>query len=81
MNMAFVDVTDVPEAHPGARVTLIGRDGGESIAANDLAARAGTIGYEIVARLPRDIPRRYVEAAAPSGGREAATLRGGLAGG
>jgi alanine racemase len=62
MNMAFVDLSDVPDAHPGSRVTLLGRDGDERIDPNDLAERADSIGYEIVARLPANIPRRYVEA-------------------
>jgi alanine racemase len=63
MNMCFVDVTGVPEAHPGSTVTLIGRDGDESIDANAFAEAAATIGYEIVARLPAEVPRRYVETA------------------
>ena len=64
MNMSFVDVTDVPIARSGSRVTLVGRDGNASIAANDLAAAAGTIGYELVGRLPAEVPRRYVDGAA-----------------
>ena len=60
MNMAFVDVTDVPQAATGSRVTLIGRDGEERIEAGELAEAAGTIGYELVARLPAEIPRRYL---------------------
>ena len=63
MNMSFLDVTDVPEAHPGSRVTLIGTDGGASIDANAFAEAAGTIGYEIVARLPAGVPRRYAGSA------------------
>ena len=59
MNMAFIDVTDVPDASVGSIVTLIGRDGRLVRTANDFAADAGTIGYEIVARLPHDIPRSY----------------------
>jgi alanine racemase len=59
MNMTFLDVTDVPQAQPGSRVTLIGRDGTASISANELGEWADTIGYEIVARLPEAIPRRY----------------------
>ncbi|HEY6236648.1 MAG TPA: alanine racemase C-terminal domain-containing protein, partial [Candidatus Elarobacter sp.] len=59
MDMAFVDVTDVPGAAPGDAVTLIGRDGDERITAEELAAACGTIGYEIVARLPAHVPRRY----------------------
>ncbi|MDQ2858053.1 MAG: alanine racemase, partial [Candidatus Eremiobacteraeota bacterium] len=60
MNMSFVDVTDVPEARTGSRVTLVGRDGAEAIDANELAAAAGTIGYELVSRLPSEVPRRYL---------------------
>ena len=59
MDMAFIDVTGVPGAVPGDAVTLIGADGGERITAEELAAACGTIGYEIVARLPADVPRRY----------------------
>jgi alanine racemase len=64
MNMSFLDVTDVSEAHVGSDVTLIGRDGGAWIDANELATLAGTIGYELVARLPETVPRKYVESAA-----------------
>jgi alanine racemase len=61
MNMSFVDLTDVPDARTGSRVTLVGRDGDERIDANDLAEAAGTIGYEILARLPSEMRRRYVD--------------------
>jgi alanine racemase len=59
MNMSFIDVTDVPNVRTGARVTLLGRDGDVRIGANDLADAAGTIGYEILARLPSEMPRVY----------------------
>ena len=59
MNAAFLDVTDVPGAAAGDRVTLVGRDGEARIAAADLADACGTIDYEIFARLPADVPRRY----------------------
>src|ERR1700736_6593717 len=57
MNMAFLDVTDVPATAAGDTVTLIGADGDDRITAEELAAACGTIGYEIVARLPADVPR------------------------
>jgi alanine racemase len=59
MDMAFLDVTGVPGAVAGDTVTLIGADGAERITAEELAAACGTIGYEIVARLPAHVPRRY----------------------
>ena len=61
MNMTFVDVTDVPAAMPGATVTLIGDDGAATLSADDWASWAQTIGYEIVARLPSEIPRIHCE--------------------
>jgi alanine racemase len=64
MNMAFVDLTDVPLAGPRTPVTLVGSDGAERIDAEDAAGWADTIAYELVARLPANIPRRYVEIAA-----------------
>jgi alanine racemase len=60
MNMAFVDCTDAPGAVPGSIVTLIGTDGAGFIGADEFAAAAGTISYEIVSRLPTHIPRTYV---------------------
>ncbi len=71
MNTAFVDVTDVPRAVPGSRVVLIGRDGAALLDANEAAEAAGTIGYELVTRLPAEVPRRYV-AADPSAAANAA---------
>jgi alanine racemase len=59
MNMAFIDVTGVPEAAPRSIVTLIGSDGAERIDAEEAAGHAGTIAYELVARIPAHVPRRY----------------------
>jgi alanine racemase len=59
MNMAFIDVTDVPQTAPRSVVTLIGRDGDERIDAEEAADRAGTIAYELVTRIPAHVPRRY----------------------
>ncbi len=57
MNITMVDVTDVPEAAVGDHVVLIGRDGRRQISAEELADLAGTINYEILARLSPGIPR------------------------
>jgi alanine racemase len=65
MDMAFLDVTDVAGVAAGDTVTLIGRDGAERITAEELAAACGTIGYEIVARLPAEVPRTYAARVAP----------------
>ncbi|MBV8600926.1 MAG: alanine racemase [Candidatus Eremiobacteraeota bacterium] len=59
MNMTMIDVTSVPQACAGDEVTLIGRDGVSTLTAEDWAEWAGTIVYEIVARIPREVPRVY----------------------
>ncbi|MBN1938619.1 MAG: alanine racemase, partial [Candidatus Aminicenantes bacterium] len=60
MNFFTADVTDIPGTSAGDVVTLIGRDGRETISAESLAGLAGTIHYEILARLSPAIPRRVV---------------------
>ncbi len=57
MNVTLVDITDISQAHPSSAVTLLGRDGDAEVTADDWAAWAETINYEIVARLPRELPR------------------------
>jgi alanine racemase len=61
MDLTTFDVTDVPEARPGDRLLLIG--GGEGSAwsntPDDIAARCGTIGYEILTSLGRRHARAY----------------------
>lgn len=41
----------------GDKVTLIGKNGGESISCEEVANKAKTINYEVVTRLSRKIPR------------------------
>ena len=57
MDMSMVDVTDVPGARAGDEVILIGRQGGESITAEDVAERLGTINYEVVTQILARVPR------------------------
>jgi alanine racemase len=64
MNITMVDVTDVPDTAVGDHVVLLGRDGDREISAEELAGLAGTINYEILARLSPAIPRRLRDASA-----------------
>lgn len=59
MDMMMVDVTELGEIAVGDRVTLIGRDGDDEIAVDDLAAWAGTINYEILCGISKRVPRIY----------------------
>ena len=65
MDQAMVDVTAIPAAVLGDPVTVIGRDGSQSIAVGELAERAGTIPWEILTGLGRRVER--VAASRPAG--------------
>jgi len=67
MNLMMVDITDIPGVKLEEEVTLIGRSrtqsragGVEYLSAERLADWAGTINYEILARLASTIPRLIV---------------------
>jgi alanine racemase len=57
MNMIMVDVTDVPTARAGGVATLLGDDGDERVAAEQLAGWMGTIHYEVTSRIHPVVPR------------------------
>ncbi|MCX6554858.1 MAG: alanine racemase, partial [Candidatus Aminicenantes bacterium] len=60
MDMFMVDVSHVKNVKIGDRVTLIGEESREHINADMLAELAGTINYEILARINPLIPRVIV---------------------
>lgn len=61
MDWITVDVTDLPDAREGEKVVLIGSSGGDTlITAEELAARVGTISYEITCGIGSRVPRIYV---------------------
>lgn len=57
MNMCVVDVTDVPGVRAEDEVVLIGRQGKDAVAAEDVAGAVGTINYEVVTRINPLLPR------------------------
>ena len=60
MDQLMADISGIPGVKPGDAVTLIGRDGDETITADGLAALAGTIGYEIVCGISPRVPRTVI---------------------
>lgn len=60
MNMMMVDVTDVPRVRLEDEVVLIGRQGREEVTADELAAKIGTINYEVVTRVNPVLVRKVV---------------------
>ena len=57
----MVDVTNIPEAVEGDKVTLIGTDGEEQISMELLGELSGRFNYELVCDLSKRIPRVYVK--------------------
>lgn len=60
MDLVTIDVTDVPDATLGDEVVLLGRQGGEEIRAEELAAKLDTISYEVFCSVGARVPRVYV---------------------
>lgn len=61
MDQFMIDVTDIPEAKQGDKVTLIGRDGQETITVEMLGELSGRFNYELVCDLGKRIPRVYTK--------------------
>ena len=61
MDQAVIDVTDIPEVIAGEEVVLIGMQGSDTITAQDHAATAGTISWEIFTSIGARVPRIAVE--------------------
>ena len=65
MDQFMVDVTDIPDAAAGDEVTLIGRDGGDSITVEELAGLSGRFPYEFVCGIGKRVPRVFYENGQP----------------
>jgi alanine racemase len=59
MDQCVVDVTDIPGVRDGDEVVIIGRQGDEVITAEEVAAWADTIHYEVVTGLTSRVLRVY----------------------
>jgi alanine racemase len=59
MDYTTLDVGHIPGVAVGDPVTLIGRQGAESIGLEEVAERAGTIAYEIACSLGKRVERVY----------------------
>jgi alanine racemase len=61
MDMCTIDVTHIPDCAVGDEVVLLGRQGKECISANEIAAKAGTISYEVLCALGKRAPRIFLQ--------------------
>ena len=60
MDMTLIDVTDIPGVELGCQVVLFGTQGGEEILVDEVAAKAGTISYEVLCNITKRVPREYI---------------------
>ena len=67
MDQLMLDVTDIPGVGEGDTVTAIGKDGTESVTADELAGLADTISYEIVCGIAKRVPRVFLEGGTATG--------------
>lgn len=57
MNMILADITSVPSAVKGDEVVLIGKQGNNRISVASFAELTNYVNYELLSRLPMEIPR------------------------
>ena len=55
------EISEIPEAMDGDKVTLLGMDGTERITAEELGELSGRFNYEFVCDLGKRIPRVYLQ--------------------
>lgn len=60
MDQCMVDVTDVPDVKVGDEVIVMGTDGVNTVSADYIAEKTGTINYEITCALGQRLPKVYV---------------------
>jgi alanine racemase len=61
MDQCMLQLDDVPEASPGDEVVLFGEQNEQKITVEDLAARWGTVNYEVICGLADRLPRVYYD--------------------
>jgi alanine racemase len=57
MDLTMIDVTDIRNVRQGDEVVLLGRQGAAEISADEIAAWANTISYEILTSIGARVPR------------------------
>ena len=59
MDQTMIDVTDIPEVAASDAVILLGQQGERRITADDIAARTGTIAYEVLCAIGQRVARNW----------------------
>jgi alanine racemase len=57
----IVEITNVNKVKPGDEVVLIGKQGNIDLTVGSFSDLTNQLNYELLSRLPRDIPRSIVD--------------------
>lgn len=60
MNVAMIDSSELPQLTKGEEVVLVGRQGRQEISVASFSEMSSQLNYELLTRLPLDIPREIV---------------------
>jgi alanine racemase len=60
MDLTMIDVTNIDGVSQNDEVVIIGSQGGMSISADDIAAKTGTINYEVVTSIAPRVPKKFI---------------------
>ena len=60
MDLTVLDVGHIPEVHQEDEVVVLGRQGKEEIAADEIAGLIGTINYEVISTITARVPRIFI---------------------
>lgn len=61
MDQFMIDVTDIENVKMGDEVTLLGKDGEETITADTLGDLSGRFSYELICDINKRVPRIYIK--------------------
>lgn len=61
MNCIIADITNYPEIDEGDEVVLIGKQGNREITVSSFSEMSKQMNYELLVRLPKDIPRKIIK--------------------
>jgi alanine racemase len=62
MNVAAIDLSNIPSVKVGDEVVIIGKQGAETIDLTEIATREQTIAYDVATQLNSNIPRNVIYA-------------------
>ncbi|WP_017731593.1 alanine racemase [Nafulsella turpanensis] len=61
MNLAIIDINELPDIQKGEEVVMVGKQGRQEVTVASFSEMSSQLNYELLTRLPLDIPRKIVK--------------------